>query len=93
MMHAIPNGGFRNEIEAINLKKQGVKAGVLDISMPVPKGKYHGLYIELKYGKGKTSEKQDWWIENLIRYGYSVHVCYGWIDAQQKILEYLRIKG
>lgn len=33
---AIPNGGLRNKAVASKLKKQGVKAGIPDIFMPVP---------------------------------------------------------
>jgi hypothetical protein len=34
MMFHIPNGGSRNKLEAANLKKQGVRAGVPDICLP-----------------------------------------------------------
>lgn len=56
LLYHIPNGGSRNRLEAANLKRQGVKAGVPDLCLPVASGKYHGLYIELKYGKNKPSE-------------------------------------
>ena len=48
LMYAIPNGGSRHVIEAANLKRQGVKAGVFDVCLPVAKGVYHGMYLELK---------------------------------------------
>lgn len=51
LMFHIPNGGSRNKLEAANLKRQGVKAGVPDLFLPVSRGGYHGLFIELKYGK------------------------------------------
>lgn len=54
-MYHTPNGGSRNVIEAVNLKAQGVRSGVPDICLPVPKGKYHGLYIELKRYGGKPT--------------------------------------
>lgn len=50
LMYHIPNGGSRNRLEAANLKKQGVKSGVPDICLPVARGAYHGLYIEMKSG-------------------------------------------
>lgn len=62
MLYAVPNGGKRDRIEAAHLKLQGVKAGVPDLCLAVPKGKYHGLYIELKVGRNKTSEHQDKWL-------------------------------
>lgn len=59
MLYAVPNGGRRDKAEAAHLKRQGVRAGVPDLCLAVPKGKYHGLYIELKVGNNKTSEHQD----------------------------------
>ena len=47
MLYHIPNGGSRNRKEAYNLKLQGVRAGVPDLCLPVARGKFHGLYIEL----------------------------------------------
>lgn len=78
---AIPNGGSRNKLEAMNLKRQGVKAGVPDLCVPVAKQGYHGLFIEMKYGKGKTSPAQDRWIELLTDNGYLARVCWGADEA------------
>lgn len=91
-MFAVPNGGSRNSIEAHNLKLQGVKSGVPDICLPLPKGKYHGLYIELKVEKNKTSKNQDEWLKYLVTVGYKAAVCYGFDEAQKTILEYLKEK-
>ena len=55
LLYHIPNGGSRNRLEAANLKRQGVKSGVPDLCLPVARGKYHGLYIEMKYGKTKIT--------------------------------------
>lgn len=59
LMYHIPNGGSRNPIEAANLKRQGVRSGVPDICLPVPRGKYSALYIEMKYGDNKPTEKHE----------------------------------
>lgn len=91
MMFHIPNGGSRNKLEAANLKKQGVRAGVPDICLPVARGGYHGLFIELKFGKNKTTAKQDEWLSKLNEKGYAVAVCYGCKKAQDKILKYLNL--
>lgn len=89
-MYAVPNGGSRNRLEAVNLKRQGVKAGVPDICLPLPKGKYHGLYIEMKYGKNTPSDKQKEYIDYLNRVGYKAVVCYGFEAAQRVIKGYLK---
>lgn len=91
LMFHIPNGGSRNKLEATNLKKQGVKAGVPDLFLPVSRGGYHGLFIELKYGKNKPTEKQTEWLTNLNEQGYAVAVCYGCDEASEKILKYLKL--
>lgn len=41
----------RDKATAVALKRQGVKAGVPDICLPVARNGYHGLHIELKAGK------------------------------------------
>lgn len=91
LMFHIPNGGSRNKLEAANLKKQGVKAGVPDLFLPVSRGGYHGLFIKLKYGKNKPTEKQTEWLTNLNEQGYAVAVCYGCDEASEKILKYLKL--
>lgn len=92
-MHHIPNGGKRDSTTAKMLKAEGVKAGVPDICLPVARGKYHGMYIEMKCGKNKPTENQLWWQVALRRQGYFAIVSYGWEDAADWILKYLNLKG
>lgn len=92
LMHHIPNGGSRNSAEAANLKRQGVKAGMPDIFLPVARGGFHGLYIELKAGKNKPTEKQKNWIAALCKQKYAAVVCYGWGQASEIIQSYLKMK-
>lgn len=89
LLFAIPNGGYRHPLEARNLKLQGVKAGIPDIFLPVARGKYHGLWIELKVGKNKTTESQNLWLKALDRENYKVIVCYGSEIAIKEIINYL----
>ena len=92
LLFHIPNGGSRNRLEAQNLKAQGVKAGVPDLCLPVPMGHFHGLYIEMKYGKNKTTDKQEWWLDQLAAQGYDTAVCYGADEAMDTIAGYLGIE-
>ena len=97
LLFAIPNGGLRHPAVAAQLKASGVKAGVPDLFLPVARGIWHGLWIELKapayplYKKaaGKTSDEQERWLEDLYGEGYCCHVCHGWEHAQRVILDYL----
>jgi hypothetical protein len=67
LLFAIPNGGARSKIEAGIMKGEGVRAGVADMFLAVPRQNvpepyneelYNGLFIEFKYGKGKQSDTQ-----------------------------------
>lgn len=89
LMYHIPNGGSRNKIEAAHLKRQGVKSGVPDIFLPVARGSWHGLYIELKAGKNKPTGNQKEWILRLREQGYAAEVAVGWIQAKELIEAYL----
>ena len=61
--------------------------------MPVPRGKYHGLYIELKRQHGgRIAPEQTAWIEELMKQGYYVAICKGWEAAAKIIIEYLSQK-
>lgn len=90
-MFAVPNGGTRNAREAKNLKRQGVKAGVSDIFVPVPRGGYHGLFIEMKVGKNKPSEKQIEFLNHVISCGYVGAICYGFEEAKKVIEDYMKL--
>lgn len=89
LLYHIPNGGSRNKYEAANLKRQGVKAGVPDLCLPVARGKYHGLYIEMKAGKNTPSDLQKGWLKALNEQGFLAVVCYGWEKASEVLIQYL----
>lgn len=57
----VPNGGQRNAKEAAKLKGMGVRPGVPDLILILPRGGYHYLAIELKVGKNKQTENQKWY--------------------------------
>ena len=85
MLFAVPNGGKRDKATAARLKAEGVKAGVPDILLLVARNGYHGLCVELKVGRNKTSAEQSEWLKALAMEGYSVNVCYGWQEAARAI--------
>lgn len=89
-LFAIPNGGLRHPATARRLKAEGVQAGVPDVFMAVPRGKYHGLFLELKAGRNRPTRLQEEWLEFLQSQGYRVEVCRGWEAAAETILVYLR---
>lgn len=90
LMFHIPNGGLRSKSEAKRFKASGVKPGVPDIFLPVPRGQYCGLFIEMKRIKGgRVSEEQSDWISRLEMQGYKCEVCRGWQKAAEVIEKYL----
>lgn len=91
-MYHIPNGGKRDIGTAKKLKAEGVKSGVPDICLPVPRSGFHGLYIEMKVGKNKTTDNQDRWLEVLSEQGYKTCICYGWESASEVLIKYLEGK-
>lgn len=88
-MYAIPNGGHRHKAVAAKLKAEGVRAGVLDIHLPVPVGICTGLWLEIKYGKNKLTSEQEEWALGLSSLGHRVVVCYTVNQAIQQIENYL----
>lgn len=90
LLFHVPNGGKRNAAEAARFKAMGVKAGVPDLCLPVPRNGFAGLYIEMKYGKNRTTKEQEKWIMALRQQGYKAVVCYGGIAATKEIESYLQ---
>lgn len=88
--------------QAVKAKKQGMKAGYPDLFLPVPRGGYHGLFVELKikpYRNHKNkmvyptvSDEQRWWINQLNIQGYKAVICKGHDAAMIEILNYLKLK-
>lgn len=96
LMFHIPNGGERNKIVAAKLKAEGVKSAIPDIFLPVPRGTWHGLFIELKKPKnhkgsaGKATDEQLAMIDALRQQGYGAVVCIGFEEARATVMSYLR---
>ena len=72
-------------------KALGVKRGVPDLHLPVPRGRYHSLYIEMKNETGRPTRDQDWWGEQLTAQGNMCEVCHGWKDAVRVLEWYLNL--
>lgn len=90
LLYHVPNEGKRSYKTAARLKAEGLKSGVPDICLPVPRGGYHGLYIELKRVKNsRVTQDQLDWIEALIAQGYVAAVCRGCDEAIELITRYL----
>ncbi len=93
LLHHITNEGKRSEANGAALKRQGLKKGVPDIHLPVARGAFHSLYIEMKRIGEKTTAEQEKWIAMLRK---EANCCYvadkGWQDAAEFILNYLNLE-
>lgn len=100
----IPNGGARAGdkrtamMRGARLKAAGVRAGVADLCLPVTRGGYSGLYVEMKKlsekpkregSRGGVSDEQLAFGQFVRSQHYGWIVCYGWHEAAQVIIQYL----
>lgn len=91
LYHHIPNGGLRDKRTAARLIGQGVHSGVPDVFIPVARGGYHGIYVELKTGDNRPTPNQNEFMSGAMAEGYYCAVCYGWPCAAAVIEDYLRM--
>jgi len=93
IIFAIPNGGKRNIGTAMKLRAEGVLAGTPDLFIPEANNGYHGLFIEMKAGKGTLSDNQKVIIPMLIEKGYQVEVVRSAEEFIEVVNSYLKNKG
>ncbi|UMO89366.1 VRR-NUC domain-containing protein [Pectobacterium sp. PL64] len=85
----IPNEGKRGPKAARDAKRLGVRAGVPDLFLALPRGGYAGLWIEMKAKGGKLSAQQEIWLKKMSSVGYKAEVCFGYDHAVHGIVSYL----
>lgn len=92
-MFAVPNFagrlGRKTARHGARLKAEGRKPGVLDVWLPVKRGRYPGIVIEMKIGNNRPTAEQKEWIEHLWSQGWVVLVAYDANAAIQNLIAYL----
>ena len=73
------------------MRAEGLRPGVPDLCIPVARGRYHSLYIEMKADGGKPTEEQARWILRLRAEGMCAYVCYGAENAIALIDRYMAL--
>jgi len=81
-LYAVPNAARRSPRQGAWMKAEGLKAGVPDIILPVPRG--------TKAGKGTCTPAQLQWHSFLRELGNRVEVCRGWNATANVIEKYLQ---
>lgn len=89
-LFAVPNGGRRDGVTGARLKAEGVLAGVADLILLVPNAGYHALLIEMKTPKGRQSESQKAWQQEVCAEGeYKYVVCRSLDDFIREVKIYV----
>lgn len=97
LLFAIPNGLpiFDKELRVKiynRLNKEGLKAGVPDLFLALPRGIYHGAFIEIKYDSDGLRKKQVDMICALEQQNYKCVIVRSLDEFIEQINEYMRIK-
>lgn len=82
IVFAVPNGGSRNVIEVVNMKRQGLTPGIPDLLI-VYRGKVFGL--ELKSQSGAMTDSQKTMFPKLRTAGMRIEIARSHSEAIQHI--------
>ena len=93
LLFSVPNGGYRNAITAKILQAEGVRPGVPDLLLPVPRPPYCGLAIEMKSARGRLGDSQKWWRDHLAEVGWQWCMCRSAGEAWDALMEYIQQGG
>jgi hypothetical protein len=77
--------------QGAELNRMGRVKGVPDWCLPVPRGRFHGLFIEQKAERGRPTKEQKQWEELLNMQGYKAVTCVGWEKTIQTLVQYLNL--
>lgn len=82
--------------QSVKAKRSGMKKGYPDLSLPVPRRGFHGLYLEVKRTGGVPSDVKDEqmaWMNILNSLGYHACLAFGFDEAVFLIDWYLQTGG
>lgn len=91
-LFAIPNGGHRAKLVAVQLRREGVKRGPADLCLPVRRDPWPGLWLELKRSNAAPSalqEPQKAFANHVITEGFAWGCARGADEARALLLDYL----
>lgn len=71
----------------------GMQVGFPDIFIAVPRGAYHGLFVELKTPKGRLSDEQKEMLRLLATQGYLAVVARGTVPFMGVVNKYMNLES
>ena len=80
-----------NKLEGARRVAMGLVAGVSDLILLMPRGRWHGLCIEMKTPKGDQREKQQTWQALVEKQGYRYEIIRTEEDFRALLVEYLAL--
>ena len=98
---ATPNGAMlkgnalQRARQTSKLKAEGMLNGVADLSIMVARGKYHGLFIEMKRSGATASSLSTYqkdFLKRMKKNGYAAEWCAGHEEAIKVLDKYLKLK-
>jgi hypothetical protein len=89
LLAASLNGVHLSKAQAGKAYAAGMLKGEHDVRLPVPRGPYVGLSIEMKAGKNKPTPEQMEYGELIAAEGWDVAYCWTWEAARDALVAYL----
>lgn len=86
----VPNGGKRRKKEASILKAMGVRPGVPDLLLIVPRGNSVGLALEMKAPDGRVSKPQQEMQTLFLAANWATAIAWSTQDGIDSICRYLK---
>jgi hypothetical protein len=87
----IQNARKSNNIQGYRLKQSGVLSGVADLFLMHGCSMFNGMFIEMKYGKGKQSEAQQEFEDKCWAEGYFYVICDSFDKFKLEVEKYLSL--
>lgn len=90
LLMACPAQAARSPRGGARIKAEGYRAGTPDLFLAVPRGQWHGLFVEMKRADGgEVSENQREMLFQVSSRGYQTAIAHGAAPARKIIAEYL----
>lgn len=95
LLFAIPNGAFlqgdakQRAMRWAMLEKEGANKGTADLLLSIPRGEFHGLYIEIKTPEGRQSDDQAAFEQAVLAEGYGYAMPRTFEEFQRVVKSYL----